>query len=93
MRASEILTALQSSAEGQELHLVAADVFLWVVGEVEGRRLSPNGTPLFGRSFQPADLRRGAEEHLRRCARYAHTVDDRIALIDRANAVRPRTLV
>jgi serine/threonine-protein kinase PknG len=92
-RASEILTALQTSAEGQELHLVAADVFLWVVGEVEGRRLSPNGTPLFGRSFQPADLRRGAEEHLRRCARYAHTMDDRIALIDRANAVRPRTFV
>jgi serine/threonine-protein kinase PknG len=39
------------------------------------------------------DLRRGAEESLRRCARYADTAQERIALIDRANAVRPRTLL
>ncbi|HYW87017.1 MAG TPA: tetratricopeptide repeat protein [Chloroflexota bacterium] len=92
VRASEILGNLQHSADGRDLHMVAADVFLAVVGEVEAGRLSPNGTRVFGRACHPSDLRRGAEESLRRCARYAASVDERIALVDRANAVRPRTL-
>jgi serine/threonine-protein kinase PknG len=92
-RASEILSHLQRSAESQELHLVAVDVFLSVISEVESRRLSPNGTRLLGRTCRPADLRRGAEERLRQCARYASSRRERNALVDRANAVRPRTLI
>jgi len=91
-RASEILATLERSADGRELHMVAADVFLSVVDEVESGRLSPNGTRVLGRTCHPNDLRRGAEESLRRCARYATTDAERIALVDRANAVRPRTL-
>jgi serine/threonine-protein kinase PknG len=92
-RASEILTSLQHSADGRELQLVTADMYLSVVGEVEHGRYSPNGTQLLGRTCRPEELRRGAEASLRRCARYARTPDERIALVDRANSVRPRTLV
>jgi serine/threonine-protein kinase PknG len=91
-RAAEILANLQRSADGRDLHMVAAQVFLSVVGEIEAGRLSPNGTRVLGRACHPSDLRRGAEESLRRCARYAPSVDERIALVDRANTVRPRTL-
>jgi serine/threonine-protein kinase PknG len=91
-RASDILAGLQHSSDGPELHMVTANVYLSVVSEVEGGRFSPNGTPVLGRPSHPAQLRRGAEESLRRCARYARSADERIALVDRANAVRPRTL-
>jgi serine/threonine-protein kinase PknG len=93
VHASDILTNLQRSADGHEVQMSAADVFLSVVAEVEAGRLSPDGTRLLGRACHPVELRRGAEESLRRCARYADTADERIALVDRANAVRPRTLV
>jgi serine/threonine-protein kinase PknG len=92
VRASDILTSLQRSADGRDLHMATADVLFWLVCEVEAGRLSPNGTRVLGRSCHPVDLRRGAEESLRRCARYAATEPERIALVDRANAVRPRTL-
>jgi serine/threonine-protein kinase PknG len=73
--------------------MVAADVFLSIAGEVEAGRLEPNGTRVLGRACRPDDLRRGAEESLRRCARYASSADERVSLVDRANAVRPRTLI
>jgi serine/threonine-protein kinase PknG len=87
------LSSLQRSADGRDVQMSAADVFLSVVAEVEAGRLSPDGTRILGRACHPADLRRGAEESLRRCARYADTAEERIALVDRANAVRPRTPV
>jgi serine/threonine-protein kinase PknG len=93
VQASDILTALQRSADGRDVQMSTADVFLSVVAEVEAGRLSPNGTRVMGRACHPAELRKGAEESLRRCARYTDTADERIALVDRANTVRPRTLV
>jgi serine/threonine-protein kinase PknG len=93
VRASDILATLQRSADGPDLQMASADVFLSVVAEVEAGRLSPNGTRILGRTCDPANLRRGAEETLRRCARYAATKAERIALVDRANSVRPRTLI
>jgi serine/threonine-protein kinase PknG len=93
VRASNILATLQRSADGPNLQMASADVFLSVVAEVESGRLSPNGTRILGRTCDPANLRRGAEETLRRCARYAATEAERIALVDRANSVRPRTLI
>jgi serine/threonine-protein kinase PknG len=91
LRCSDILTNLHKAVDGKEVHLVTADLYLSVVVEVEEGRLSPNGARLLDRSWQPADLRQGAEESLRRCARYARTTVERIELVDRANAVRPRT--
>jgi serine/threonine-protein kinase PknG len=93
LHASDILTTLQRSADGRDVQMSTVDVLLSLVTEVEAGRLSPNGTRVLGRPCHPAELRRGAEESLRRCARYADTDDERIMLVDRANAVRPRTLV
>jgi serine/threonine-protein kinase PknG len=93
LRASDILSTLQRSADGRDVQMGTADVFLSVVTEVEAGRLAPNGSRLLGRPCHPAALRKGAEESLRRCARYADTADERIVLVDRANSVRPRTLV
>ena len=39
------------------------------------------------------ELRLGLERRYRTLARFAATPEERIALVDRANAVRPRTLV
>jgi serine/threonine-protein kinase PknG len=94
-RASDILGELNGKevADSPEVHMAAASLFLTAAQQVDKGQLSPNGTRLLGRTWQSADLRRGAEERLRRCARYARSDDDRIALIDRANAIRPWTLV
>jgi serine/threonine-protein kinase PknG len=94
-RASEILGGLngQDVVDSPEVHMTAATLYLAAAQQVDKGKLSPNGSRLLGRAWVSADLRRGAEERLRRCARYARSDDERIALIDRANAVRPWTLV
>jgi serine/threonine-protein kinase PknG len=94
-RASTILGGLtgQNVADNPEVHMAAAAVLLTAAEQIDTRKLSPQGSPLLGRAWESADLRRGAEERLRRCARYARGDDERIALIDRANAVRPWSLV
>ncbi len=46
---------------------------------------------LLGRRFQERELRFGAERSYRELARWASSGAERIALIDRANRVRPRT--
>jgi serine/threonine-protein kinase PknG len=43
--------------------------------------------------WNEAGLRLGLERWYRQSARLADTPEERIALVDRANAVRPRTLV
>jgi serine/threonine-protein kinase PknG len=94
-RASEILGGLTDKdvVDRPEVHMAAAALFLTAAERVDKGQLSPNGSRLLGRAWEAADLRRGAEERLRRCARYARSDDERIALIDRANAIRPWTLV
>ena len=94
-RASNILGALtaQNVVDSPEMHMAAAAVFLTAAEQVDTGKLRPNGSHLLGRACESADLRRGAEEHLRRCARYARGDDERISLIDRANAVRPWSLL
>jgi serine/threonine-protein kinase PknG len=93
-RASEILGGLngQDVADSPELHLAAASLFLSAAEQLDRGKLSPNGTRLLGRACIAAELRKGAEERLRRCARYARNDAERISLVDRANAVRPWTL-
>lgn len=53
----------------------------------------PAGRTLLGVGFTERELRLGLEHRYRMLARLADRVDDRIALVDRANAIRPRTLV
>jgi serine/threonine-protein kinase PknG len=51
------------------------------------------GARLLGRELTERDLRFGLEAAYRRLAEVTHERIDRITLVDRANAVRPRTLV
>jgi serine/threonine-protein kinase PknG len=55
----------------------------------------PAGTSvrLFGHAVDPTSLRFGIERSYRELARYAPNRRERIALVDRANQARPRTLV
>ncbi len=58
----------------------------------------PNGATgwdrrILGQGVSEHDLRRGLERTYRTLAHLARTADDRIALVERANSVRPRTFV
>src|SRR5262249_2487191 len=81
-RASDILGGLtgQDVVDSPEVNLAAADLFMTAVRLIEAGGLSPNGTRLLGRECVPGELRRGAEERLRRCARYSRTDAERVAL-------------
>ncbi|MFD0204915.1 MULTISPECIES: serine/threonine-protein kinase [Saccharothrix] len=57
-----------------------------------GAGAAPAGT-LLGCEVSESGLRLGLERWYRQLARLADTPEERIALVDRANAVRPRTLV
>jgi serine/threonine-protein kinase PknG len=48
---------------------------------------------LLGCTLTDRGLRLGLERHYRTLARLADTPEERFALVDRANAVRPRTVV
>ncbi|MEJ2852182.1 MULTISPECIES: serine/threonine-protein kinase [unclassified Saccharothrix] len=54
---------------------------------------APPAEELLGCDFTEQGLRLGLERCYRQLARLADTPEERIALVDRANAVRPRTLV
>ena len=51
----------------------------------------PGGAPLLDQPWEERDLRLALERSLRTSARLASDVQERIALVDRANATRPRT--
>ena len=91
VQAAQAIQAL--SIEGMALHRLSADLFLTAIERVESKTLNPSsGSRLLDQPFEATALRAGAERELRACARHAHTVDDKIALTDQANHVRPRTL-
>jgi serine/threonine-protein kinase PknG len=52
----------------------------------------PSGPKVLGCEFSEKGLRFGLETCFRSLARLASTPEERIALVDRANSVRPRTL-
>jgi serine/threonine-protein kinase PknG len=61
--------------------------------QLESGRLGPDASGLLGVRLRPAELRRRAEAALRACARLSESRDARIAYVDRANAVRPVTVL
>jgi serine/threonine-protein kinase PknG len=92
-RASEMLAAMPR--DDIPRHEAEAALAMEAARQVELGGLSPAGAhpALLGTRLQPGALRRRAETALRACARLSEFRADRIAYIDRANAVRPRTLV
>jgi serine/threonine-protein kinase PknG len=65
----------------------------WITAtQLPGHRLPP-GARIMGHALTERELRFGLEQAYRAMARLARDPDSRVALVDRANAVRPRTLV
>jgi serine/threonine-protein kinase PknG len=79
----------ESSHERWEL---AARVFEKAHAVQKAGSLAPASDELLGRPFTDHGIRLGREEAYRRLARLAPTASQRIALVDQANLVRPRTL-
>jgi serine/threonine-protein kinase PknG len=76
----------------RDSHLLAADLLLSAAGAVGVAPSSAPGAILLGCAANPKALRLGAEKALRRAARFANDAPAFVALIDRANQARPRTL-
>ena len=95
VRASpSVSQAIQALAlDGLALHQFSAELFLTAVAQVEAKAFPENPADLvLGQSLQLRSLRAGAERELRACARLSKTPEERIAFVDQANQVRPRTL-
>ncbi|WP_037345497.1 serine/threonine-protein kinase [Sciscionella sediminilitoris] len=89
--AGQRLERLRIDAERR--HRISADVLTaardWVAA---GKPNAGNGAAtVLGCALDDRDLRFGLERHYRSLARLAGTAEERIALVDKANAVRPRT--
>jgi serine/threonine-protein kinase PknG len=87
--AAERLERLQLDAERNAW--LAAEVLEAAVTRVGSAGAAPPS--LLGVPFTDEQLRRKLEQTYRTLARLSHTREDRHRLVDRANAVRPRTLV
>jgi serine/threonine-protein kinase PknG len=90
-QAAGILASLERDDRAR--HEAEAAVALEAARQAEAGMLPPARAPLFGVPFTGRALRGRAEAALRACARLSDTAAARIAYVDRANAVRPRTLL
>ncbi|GAA2669435.1 MULTISPECIES: tetratricopeptide repeat protein [Actinosynnema] len=89
LRAGSLLEPLALDA-GRRAELTAELLAAALAVPAEDRRVSAR---LLGCAVTDKGLRLGLERSYRLLARLADTPEERIALVDRANAVRPRTLV
>ena len=90
-RAADLLAAL--ARDDVARHEAEATLALEAARQVEAGSLSANGAPLLGVAVSSRAMRQRAEAALRACARLSGGDGARIAFVDRANQVRPRTLV
>jgi serine/threonine-protein kinase PknG len=88
-QAAEIHAAL--GLDSEDSHLLAADLLLKAAEQAGGAYIN-SGATLLGCAANPRDLRFGAEKELRRASRFAPDPASLVALVDRANQARPRTL-
>jgi serine/threonine-protein kinase PknG len=87
--ASDTIERLQLDAA--ERAGLSADIFERALAGLQGGRISPNGQQMLGRDLNEKSLREGLEKTYRTLARLAGTREERIRLVDKANAVRPRS--
>ena len=90
-QAAGILASLDRDDRAR--HEAEAAVALEAARQAEAGALVANGSALLGVPVTGRALRGRAEAALRACARLSETAAARIAYVDRANAVRPRTLL
>ena len=91
-RASVAIDAL--AAEGRDVVQLRAELFESALRLLTGRSIQRQATVrLLGRPLDEGSLRRGLEESLRGLARLEADRQKQIALIDRANQIRPVTWV
>ncbi len=89
-RASEVLSTLTLTPEVS--NTLRVQHLGEVLRELETQKLKPDSArKVFGVPLTDSDIRLGLEESLRHLARSAPTAAQRIALVDQANSVRPRT--
>jgi serine/threonine-protein kinase PknG len=89
-RASEVLSTLRLTPEVS--NTLRVQYLGEVLAELEMRKLSSDPTrKVFGAALTDTDIRLGLEESLRQLARSAQTTAERVALVDKANSIRPRT--
>ena len=89
--ASAALESLDGMMDGMEVNLLRADLFTAGARCAAGTTGLPADAKLLGVAPEEATLRVAAESAFRVCARQAKTDDERYALVDRANQVRPVT--
>ncbi|MDH3301280.1 MAG: serine/threonine-protein kinase PknG [Acidimicrobiia bacterium] len=90
-QASSIIDRLELDAA--ERASISADIFEQALDGLAGGRIGSTDTKLLGREISERDLRKGLEEAYRFLARLAPDATSRTALIDRANRVRPWSLL
>jgi serine/threonine-protein kinase PknG len=84
--------ALDAERRGRLAAEVLEAAYAWVSGPGKGNGAQRGGTRVLGCELVERDLRFGLEKCYRALARLAGTADQRIELVDKANAIRPRTL-
>ena len=89
--ASATIERLQLDAA--ERAALSADVYERALAGVLDGSIAVDSSTMLGQQLNERDLRLGLEQTYRAQARLAATDADRIALIDKANHVRPRSLV
>ncbi len=88
--ASDTIERLQLDAT--ERAALAADIFERALAGVEDGRIPSTAGTMLGRPLTEKSLREGLEQTYRTQARLATSPEQRERLVDRANAVRPRSL-
>ena len=89
--ASSTIERLQLDAA--ERATLSADVYERALAGVMGGTIAPGSSTMLGRELNELSLRRGLEDTYRTLGRLATDPGERIAYVDKANRVRPRSLV
>ena len=91
-KASATVEALM--LEGMERFSLVRDIFATALGLLNTGQLRPApAVKLLGHSLDDTNVRRGLESAYRNLARLTNDAGEKIALVDMANKVRPRTFV
>ncbi len=90
--ASAAATIERLQLDAAERAAISAEIFERALAGLSDGRIDPDGGVMLGRELNEKSLREGLEHTYRTQARLAPTDAERIRLVDKANAVRPRSL-